>query len=75
MEHMIQLHIEKLPEGIYLATSDEVQGLVAQGRTIQETIEIARDVAKKLIEARADAPGMPLPPASEMFDYPLIVAT
>ena len=28
MEHMIQLHIEKLPEGVYLATSDEVQGLV-----------------------------------------------
>ena len=25
MEHMIQLHIEKLPEGMYLATSDEVQ--------------------------------------------------
>lgn len=37
MEHVIQLHIEKLPEGVYLATSDEVQGLVAQGRTIQET--------------------------------------
>jgi len=54
MEHMIQLHIEKLPEGVYLATSDEVQGLVAQGRTIQETIEIARDVAKKLIEAQTD---------------------
>jgi predicted RNase H-like HicB family nuclease len=51
VEHMIQLHIEKLPEGGYLATSDEVQGLVAQGRTIQETLEIARDVAKKLIEA------------------------
>jgi hypothetical protein len=26
--------------------------LVAQGRTIQETIEFARDVAKKLIEAQ-----------------------
>ena len=75
MEHMIQLHIEKLPEGIYLATSDEVQGLIAQGRTIQETIEIARDVAKKLIEAQTDASSTPLPPAREVFDYPLIVAT
>ena len=53
MEHMIQLHIEKLPEGVYLATSDEVQGLVAQGRTIQETIEIARDIAEKLIKVQA----------------------
>ena len=75
MEHMIQLHIEKLPEGVYLATSDEVQGLIAQGRTIQETLEIARDVAKKLIEAQT-TPGTPtLQPAREVFDYPLIVAT
>jgi len=72
MEHMIQLHIEKLPEGLYLATSDDVQGLIAQGRTIQETIEIARDVAKKLIEAQA---GASLPTVAESFDYPVIVAT
>ena len=52
MEHMVKLHIEHLPEGMYLATSDEVQGLIAQGRTIAETIEIAHDVAKKLIEAQ-----------------------
>jgi predicted RNase H-like HicB family nuclease len=72
MEHMIQLHIEKLPEGVYLATSDDVQGLIAQGRTIQETIEIARDVAKKLIEAQT---GASLPIVAESFDYPVIVAT
>lgn len=75
MEHMIQLHIEKLPEGMYLATSDEVQGLVAQGRTIQETVEIARDVAKKLIEAQSGVSATSLSPAREVFDYPLIIAT
>ncbi|MFN0317793.1 MAG: type II toxin-antitoxin system HicB family antitoxin [Burkholderiales bacterium] len=75
MEHVIQLHIEKLPEGVYIATSDEVQGLVAQGRTIQETLEIARDVAKKLIEARAGTQAPALSPAREAFDYPLIVAS
>jgi predicted RNase H-like HicB family nuclease len=74
MERMIQLHIEKLPEGVYLATSDEVQGLVAQGRTIQETLEIARDVARKLIEAQTGASAAPLPPVREAFDYPLIVS-
>jgi predicted RNase H-like HicB family nuclease len=72
---MIQLHIEKLPEGGYLATSDVVQGLVARGGTIQETLEIARDVAKKLIEAQSGPNANPLPPAREVFDYPLIVAT
>jgi len=51
MEKIINIHIEKLPEGFFLATSDDIQGLVAQGRTIAETIEIARDVAKKLIES------------------------
>ncbi|MDI9334736.1 MAG: hypothetical protein QM533_10210 [Cytophagales bacterium] len=55
MERMIQLHIEHLPEGVYLATSDDVQGLVAQGNTLQNTLEIARDVAKKLIESQSDS--------------------
>jgi predicted RNase H-like HicB family nuclease len=75
MEHIVNLHIEKLPEGVYLATSDEVQGLVAQGRTIAETIEIARDLAKKLIEAQGeDAAKAALAPAKEEFDYPMLLA-
>ena len=75
MEHIVNLHIEKLPEGVYLATSDDVPGLVAQGRTITETLEIARDVAKKLIEAQAERapPSTPLAPVRESFDYPLIL--
>jgi predicted RNase H-like HicB family nuclease len=54
MEHTVNIHIEKLPEGVYLATSDDVPGLVAQGRTITETLEIARDVGNKLFDARRD---------------------
>ena len=54
MEQIANLHIEKLPEGVYLATSEDIPGLVAQGRTITETVEIARDVAKKLLEAQAE---------------------
>lgn len=53
MERIVNIHIEKLPEGFYLATSNEVQGLVAQGRTIAETLEIARDVVRRLLEAQA----------------------
>lgn len=75
MEHIVNLHIEKLPEGVYLATSDDVPGLVAQGRTITETIEIARDVAKKLIEAQSgDTVKAKLSAAKEKFDYPLLLA-
>lgn len=54
MERIVNIHIEKLPEGVYLATSNEVQGLVAQGRTIAETLEIARDVVRRLLEAQAE---------------------
>jgi predicted RNase H-like HicB family nuclease len=57
MERVIKIHIEKLPEGIYLGTSDDVQGLVAQGRTVSETIEIARDIARRLLEARLERQG------------------
>jgi predicted RNase H-like HicB family nuclease len=51
MEVVFKLNIEKLPEGVYLGTSEDVPGLVAQGRTIDETVEIAKDVARKLYES------------------------
>lgn len=74
MEKIINIHIEKLPEGVYLATSDDVQGLVAQGRTATEALEIARDVARKMIEARTQRSGdLNLAAIADSFDYPLIV--
>lgn len=76
MERIVRLHIEKLPEGVYLGTSDDVPGLVAQGRTIAETLEIARDVARKLIEAQGGDPSASaLPEVGDSLDYPLVVAT
>ena len=74
MEKIIKIHLEKLPEGVYLATSDDIQGLVAQGRTVSETIEIARDVARKLIEEQG-LPAVNLGAFSDSFEYPLIVGT
>lgn len=74
MERIVNLHIEHLPEGVYLATSDDVPGLVAQGRTVTETLEIARDVAKKLIEAQRERSGeLRLTELREAFDYPLVL--
>jgi predicted RNase H-like HicB family nuclease len=76
MERIVRLHVEKLPEGVYLATSDDVPGLVAQGRTVTETLEIARDVARRLIEEQqgGDPRPAPLPEPADAFDYPLVVA-
>ncbi|NJL82976.1 MAG: hypothetical protein HC890_08480 [Chloroflexaceae bacterium] len=42
MEQIARLHIEKLPKGVYLATFDHIPRLVAQGRTVAETLEMAR---------------------------------
>jgi len=74
MEVLFRLKIEKLPEGVYLATSDEIPGLVAQGRTISETLDIARDVAKKIIEARQERNDpLPLPEAEGFSEYQIVV--
>ena len=75
MERIINIHVEKLPEGVYLATSKDMQGLVAQGRTATEALEIARDVARKLIEARSErAKNVDFIKVSDSFDYQLIVS-
>ena len=72
MERIVNLHIEKLPEGYYLATSENIQGLVAQGRTVAETIEIAKDVAKILNEAQEEQiPKLKI--LTDSFDYPLVI--
>ena len=50
-EYRLHLQITRLENGQFLATSDDLPGLVAQGRTVAETVEIAQDVARKLIES------------------------
>lgn len=74
MEYLVNLHIEKLPEGVYLATSDDIQGLVAQGQTLTETLVIAADVAKQLLQAQTERDALsPLEALKDSFDYSLIV--
>jgi predicted RNase H-like HicB family nuclease len=75
MELAIRVQVEELPEGLFLATSDKLDGLVAQGRTVAETLEIARDVARKLLEARRERGNVSqLPSSSERRDYTIVVA-
>jgi antitoxin HicB len=61
-EILLKIHLEELPEGVFLATSEELPGLIAQGWIIAETVEIAQDVARKLIESYQEH-GDELPPA------------
>lgn len=61
-EATIRLHVEPLEEGGYVATSPDVPGLVAEGRTIVETVEIAQELARKIVESCLEH-GDPVPPA------------
>jgi len=60
-EVFVEIRLEPLPEGGFLATSEELPGLVAQGRTAAETLEIAQDIARKLVESYLEH-GDELPP-------------
>jgi len=75
MELAIHVRVEELPEGVYLATSDELPGLVAQGRTVAEALDIARDVARKLLEARREREDpLTLPTTADHRDFTIVVA-
>ena len=61
-EAAIRLHIEPLDEGGFLATSPDVPGLVAEGRSFTEAAEIAQGLARKMAESCMEH-GDPLPRA------------
>ena len=61
-EATIRLHIEPLAEGGYVATSPDVPGLVAEGRSVMEAVEIAQGLTRKIAESCREH-GDPLPPA------------
>ncbi len=73
MEKLLSIQVERLPEGVYLATSENLQGLVAQGRTVTEALEIARDVARKLIEAQSES--CTLRAIEDHLEYTLVINT
>ena len=63
----INLDIERLPEGYFLATSTDVPGLVAQAKTFEEVVEIAEDLARTLLHAQKKVPDSP----TQRIFYPL----
>ena len=72
MERIIRLHIEKLPEGVYLATSDDVQGLVTEAPTLVEAIELGRENDRILLSLQKleDA----VIEFRESLDVPVVIA-
>ncbi|MGI0482086.1 type II toxin-antitoxin system HicB family antitoxin [Geminocystis sp. CENA526] len=77
MKTLIRLKIEKFIENkeeYFVATSDDLEGLVAEGKTIEEVIKIAQDVAKILLELEQETTNKniikDIPP---VFEYPLFM--
>jgi len=67
-EILIPLAIEPLEEGGYLATSPIWEDLLAQGRTLAETLEIAQDVARRLVESYLEHGEFALRPCVSAWD-------
>lgn len=65
-EITMRLHVQAVEEGTYVATSPDVPGLVAEGRSITEAVEIAQGLARKIAESCIEH-GDPLPPALSSF--------
>ena len=59
---MLNVKVEALDEGGFVATSTDLPGLVVQGRTRAETIELAQANARILMEVYLTEK-LPLPPA------------
>ena len=60
-EIVLNVKVEPLEEGGFLATSTDLPGLVVQGRTRVETIELAQANARILMEVYLSEK-LPLPP-------------
>ncbi|MBJ7296317.1 DUF1902 domain-containing protein [Dolichospermum sp. UHCC 0684] len=77
MQTLIRLKIERFIEDgqeYFVATSEDLQGLVTEGKTVQEAIEIAEDVAKVLLDLeREKNQNFYLQDLPSQFEYPLIM--
>ena len=67
--YKITLDIERLPEGLYLGTSPELPGLVVQGESVEQVLQLAPDVAHDLIAVMVET-GQPLPHTIETVSTP-----
>jgi predicted RNase H-like HicB family nuclease len=64
----ITIKVKQLPEGVFLATSEEVPGLTVECETRDEIIATAREIALELLEVEAGHPLTPQPVVTSAFD-------
>ena len=67
--YQITLEIRQLEEGPFLGTSPDLPGLIVQGASPDEVVELAPDIARDLIEVMLET-GEPLPPGLHPLPTP-----
>ena len=70
--YQITLEIRRLDEGPYLGTSPDLPGLIVQGATPDEVVDLAPDIARDLIAVMVET-GEPLPPNLQQLTAPIRV--
>jgi predicted RNase H-like HicB family nuclease len=78
MKTIVKLKIERFEEQgqeYFVATSDDIQGLVAEGNTVEEAVAIAEDLAHHLLELDRQQENVrtSLTEIPQQFEYPLII--
>jgi hypothetical protein len=64
----VTIKVRQLPEGVFLATSDDVPGLTVECETRDEIIATAPEIALELLEIEAGHPLTPAPTVRFAFD-------
>lgn len=64
----IVITVRRLPEGVFLATSDDLPGLIVETETRDEVIDLARDLAVELLELEGQRPPAGKPRFAFIFE-------
>jgi hypothetical protein len=65
----VTIRVRQLPEGVFLATSNDVPGLTVECETRDEIIATAPEIALELFEIEAGRPLKPRPVVTFTFDW------
>ena len=71
-KYLLEVEVESLADGRYLAVCPGLQGCHAEGETIAEALENVEDVARIIIELCIEK-GLPLPPELAGTEEPPLV--
>ena len=68
LDQPIVITVRRLPEGVFLATSDDLPGLIVETETRDEVIVLARDLAVELLELEGQRPSAGKPRFAFIFE-------